>query len=104
MEKKLSIVIEQYHDIKKLFEQKLDEQNLIYHNKMKQCKNDYEQKIKILRNELKEQKNKFYLSNQHNEQIQNELRQEKDQMKIDCEIQVHFFTLVFFAFKIFFSY
>jgi hypothetical protein len=64
-----------------------------YHNNIKQCENDYEKKIQILKQELKEYNNKYHLSFQNNEQLKNELKQQKDQMKIDAENQVDFIFL-----------
>jgi hypothetical protein len=61
-----------------------------YHNNIKQCGNDYEKKIQLLKQELKEYTNKYHLSIQHNEQLQNKLKQQRDQNKIDLENQVDF--------------
>ncbi|CAF4656348.1 unnamed protein product [Rotaria sp. Silwood1] len=88
LEKKLSNIKEQFHHVEKSFEQKLNEQRIIYHNNIKQYEDDYEKRLQLLKQELKEQNNKFLLSVQHNEHIQNELRQQKHQTKIDFENQI----------------
>ncbi|CAF4356581.1 unnamed protein product, partial [Rotaria sp. Silwood2] len=87
LENKLSKITEHFHNVEKSFEQKLNEQQIIYHNNIKQYENDYEKRLQILKQELKEQNNKSLLSIQHNQQIQNELRQQKHQIKIDLENQ-----------------
>jgi len=61
-----------------------------YHNNIKQCGNDYEKKIQLLKQELKEYNNKYHLSIQHNEQLQNQLKQQRDQHKIDLDNHVDF--------------
>ncbi|CAF2987417.1 unnamed protein product [Rotaria sp. Silwood2] len=88
LENKLSKITEHFHNVEKSFEQKLNEQQIIYHNNIKQYENDYEKRLQILKQELKEQNNKSLLSIQHNQQIQNELRQQKHQIKIDLENQI----------------
>ncbi|CAF5059661.1 unnamed protein product, partial [Rotaria magnacalcarata] len=88
LETKLLKITEQFHEIEKAFELKTNEQQLSYHNKMKQCENDYEKIILALKQELKEQNKKYILSIHHNEQIQNELRQLKHKITIDLENQI----------------
>jgi F0F1-type ATP synthase membrane subunit b/b' len=65
--------------MQKLSEEKFQKQQMIHRDNIKQCENDYKKQIEI----LKEQKN---------EQLQNELKQQKDlietnfvQVKTDLE-------------------
>ncbi|CAF1122041.1 unnamed protein product [Rotaria sordida] len=88
LEKKLLKITEQYQNMEKIFEQKLNEQQIIYHNNIKQYENDNEKKFLKLKQELQEQNNNYILSIQHYEQKENELRQHKHQIKIDVENQI----------------
>ncbi|CAF4374602.1 unnamed protein product, partial [Rotaria sordida] len=74
--------------MEKIFEEKLNEQQIIYHNNIKQYENDNEKKFLKLKQELQEQNNNYILSIQHYEQKENELRQHKHQIKIDVENQI----------------
>jgi hypothetical protein len=71
-------ITDKFHDIKKLYEQKLTDQQLNYHSNIKQCGNDYEKKIQSLRQEVKELNQKYHFT-----------LEEKEQIKIDFENQVN---------------
>ncbi|CAF4801640.1 unnamed protein product, partial [Rotaria socialis] len=88
LETQLLKITEQFHEIENSFELKTNEQQLNYHNNIKQCENDYEKIILALKQELKEQNKKYILSIHHNEQIQSELRQLKHKITIDLENQI----------------
>ena len=67
--------------MQKFFEQKLTEQQTSYQNNIQQCENDYEKKIQLLKQELKQLNEKYHLNIQHNEQLQNELKQKNQEFK-----------------------
>ncbi len=75
LEKKLANITDKFHDLQKLYEQKLTDQQTNYHSNIKQCGNDYEKKIQSLKHEIKEL-NHFTI-------------EEKQQIKIDYENQVN---------------
>lgn len=97
LETKLSKITEQFHEIEKSYDTKSKQQQLNHHNHLKQCQSDYEKRIQLLKQELKDQNNKYLLSIKHIEQLQAELRQVKRQMNNDLENQVRFypFTAIF---------
>jgi methyl-accepting chemotaxis protein len=67
--------------MQKLFEQKLNTQQTTYQNNVQQCENDYEKKIQLLKQEIKQITEKFNLTVQQNEQLQNELKQKSQEFK-----------------------
>jgi phosphoglycerate-specific signal transduction histidine kinase len=67
--------------MQKLFEQKLNVQQTTYQNNIQQCENDYEKKIQLLKQEIKQLNEKFHLAIQQNEQLQNELKQKTQEVK-----------------------
>ncbi|CAF0859336.1 unnamed protein product [Rotaria sordida] len=81
LEKQLSTITEKFYDMQKLFEQKLNEQQTSYQNNIHQCENDYEKKIQLLKQEMKQLNDKFHLAIQQNEQLQNELKQKHQEFK-----------------------
>ncbi|CAF1283970.1 unnamed protein product [Adineta steineri] len=72
LEKKLLTITEQFHTIEKLYEKKFREQQEIYQRNLKQCENEYENKIQLLKEE-------------NHEQLENELKRQKDQIQINLE-------------------
>lgn len=66
-----------------MYEKKLNDQQINYQNNIKQCGNDYEKQIQLLKQEIQEYHNKYNLSIQQNEQLQ----QEKNQIRSDFENQ-----------------
>jgi hypothetical protein len=72
-------------DIQRLFDDKLKQQQINYHNNIKLCENDYERKIQTLKQELKEFNNKYLSAIQQNEQLK--------QQKNDLEDKVLAFFL-----------
>ena len=72
-------------EIQRLFDDKLKQQQINYHNNIKQCENDYERKIQTLKQELKEFNNKYLSAIQQNEQLK--------QQKNDLEDKVLAFFL-----------
>jgi len=81
LEKQLSTITEKFYDMQKLFEQKLNTQQTTYQNNIQQCENDYEKKIHLLKQEIKQLNEKFHLITQQNEQFQNELKQKNHELK-----------------------
>ncbi len=81
LEKQLSTITEKFYDMQKLFEQKLNAQQTTYQNNIQQCENDYEKKIHLLKQEIKQLNEKFHLITQQNEQFQNELKQKNHELK-----------------------
>jgi sugar-specific transcriptional regulator TrmB len=81
LEKQLSTITEKFYDMQKLFEQKLNDQQTNYQNNIQQCENDYEKKLQLLKQELKQLNEKFHLTIQHNEQLQNEFKQKNQDFK-----------------------
>ncbi len=81
LEKQLLAITEKFYDMQKLFEQKLNEQQTTYQNKIQQCENDYEKKIQLLKQDIKQLHEKFHSAIQHNEQLQNELKQKNYEVK-----------------------
>ncbi|CAF1380629.1 unnamed protein product, partial [Adineta steineri] len=81
LEKQLSAITEKFYDMQKLFEQKINEQQTTYQNNIQQCENDYEKKIQLLKQDLKQLNEKYHVSIQQNEQIQNELKQKNYELK-----------------------
>jgi predicted nucleic acid-binding Zn-ribbon protein len=79
LEKKLTNITDKCQDMQKLYEQKLADQQTIYHGNIKQCGNDYEKKIQSLKHEIKELNQKIHFINE-----------EKQQIKIDYENKVIF--------------
>jgi peptidoglycan hydrolase CwlO-like protein len=67
--------------MQKLFEQKLNAQQTTYQNNIQQCENDYEKKIQLLKQEIKQINEKFHLAIQQNEQLQNDLKQKNQEFK-----------------------
>ncbi len=85
LESKLSTITEKLGDIQRLFDDKLKQQQINYHNNIKLCENDYERKIQTLKQELKEFNNKYLSAIQQNEQLK--------QQKNDLEDKVLAFFL-----------
>ncbi|CAF5002336.1 unnamed protein product, partial [Rotaria sp. Silwood1] len=81
LEKQLSTITEKFYDMQKLFEQKLNEQQTTYQNNIHQCENDYEKKLQLLKQEIKQSTEKFHLAIQQNEQLQNDLKQKHQEFK-----------------------
>jgi peptidoglycan hydrolase CwlO-like protein len=67
--------------MQKFFEQKLNEQQTTYQTNIQQCENDYEKKIQLLKQEIKQTNEKFHLTAQQNEQLQNDLKQKNQEFK-----------------------
>jgi peptidoglycan hydrolase CwlO-like protein len=67
--------------MQKLFEQKLNDQQTTYQNNIQQCENDYEKKIQLLKQEIKQLNEKFHLAIQQNDQLQNDLKQKHHEVK-----------------------
>lgn len=67
--------------MQKLFEQKLNDQQATYQNNIHQCENDYEKKIQLLKQELKQSNEKFQLVVQQNEQFQSDIKQKHHEYK-----------------------
>lgn len=67
--------------MQKLFEQKLLDQQTTYQNNIQQCENDYEKKIQLLKQEVKQLNEKSQGNIQQIEQMQMELKQKNHEFK-----------------------
>lgn len=67
--------------MQKLFEQKLAEQQTTYQNNIHLCENDYEKKIQLSKQEIKQLNEKIQQTAQNNEQLQVELKQKYQEVK-----------------------
>lgn len=67
--------------MQKLFEQKLSDQQTNYQTNVQQCENDYEKKIQLLKQDVKQLNEKLHLSMQQNEQLQSDLKQKNHEVK-----------------------
>jgi hypothetical protein len=83
---------EQFHDLQKLFEEKLIDQQKNYQNNIQQCENDYEIKIQTLKQDLKEWNKKYYLSIQQNDQMKINFDYQVD---LSSSLEVYFFLSFF---------
>jgi chromosome segregation ATPase len=67
--------------MQKLFEHKLNDQQTTYQANIQQCENDYEKKIQLLKQEVKQWNEKYHLIIQQNDQLQNDLKQKNHELK-----------------------
>lgn len=67
--------------MQKLFEQKLLDQQTNYQNNIQQCENDYEKKIQLLKQDVRQLNEKSQGNMQQIEQMQMELKQRNHELK-----------------------